>query len=275
MATTWIKSLHARKDRSILQSIAERTDYAMNEAKVEGGVPVSSYACDPRTVDEEFMLAKREYEYITGRSQGKRDVIAYHIRQSFKPGEVDAQTANEIGYKLAMSFTKGQHAFIVATHTDRQHYHNHIIFNSTNLSCDKKFKDFKRSGKAVRRISDLLCAEYGLSVIENPNPSKGKNYAEWLGTKEPSWQDKLRGKIDEVLPAYSSFEDFLVAMKTAGYTVNDKRKHITLLAPGQKNRRGLIHSAATTPKPLSVNVLQKQELFQQAAQAAFMFDLAC
>jgi len=74
-----MKPLHVRKDRTILQSITGRTNYAMNVEKMEGGVPVIGYACDPRTVDEEFMLTKREYEFITGRSQGKRDVIAYSV----------------------------------------------------------------------------------------------------------------------------------------------------------------------------------------------------
>jgi hypothetical protein len=233
MATTWIKALHPRKDRTIAQAISERTDYAKNPDKTNAGQLVTGYACDPRSADKEFLLSKREYEFITGRNQGRRDVLAYHIRQSFKPGEVDAETANKIGYELAMSFTKGKHAFLVATHIDKAHVHNHIVFNSTAISCDRKFKDFKRSGKAVRRISDLLCVQYGLSIIENPKPSKGENYAEWLGDKEPSWQEKLRRKIDEVLPACTSFEDFIAAMKAAGYIVNDKRKHITFTAPGQ------------------------------------------
>jgi hypothetical protein len=233
MAATWIKSLHQRKDRTIAQAISERTDYAKNPDKTNDGQLVTGYACDPRSADEEFLLAKREYEYITGRNQGKHNVLAYHIRQSFKPGETDAETANKIGYELALSFTHGKHSFIVATHVDKKHTHNHIIFNSTAINSDGKFNDFKRSGKVVRRISDLLCAQYGLSVIENPKPSKGENYAEWLGGKEPSWQEKLRRKIDGVLPSCSDFEGFLSAMKAAGYTVNEKRKHITFLAPGQ------------------------------------------
>ena len=108
MATTWIKALHVRKDRTVAQAIFERTDYAMNQDKTNNRQFVTGYACDPRSVDEEFILAKKEYEYITGRNQGQRDVLAYHIRQSFKPGETDAETANKIGYELAMRFTKGK-----------------------------------------------------------------------------------------------------------------------------------------------------------------------
>ena len=96
-----------------------RTDYAQNPDKTEQGQLVSSYKCSPLTVDEEFMLSKRQYELVTGRSQ-KNDVIAYQIRQSFKPGEITAEEANKVGYELAMRFTKGKYAFLVATHTDRE-----------------------------------------------------------------------------------------------------------------------------------------------------------
>jgi len=234
VATTWLKSLHIGMKRARSTVISDIIDYVKNPHKTDNGKLITSYGCNSQTADDEFILAKREYEFITGRDQGRRDVIAYHIRQSFKPGEIDAETANRIGYELAMSFTKGNHAFIVATHIDRKHIHNHIIFNSTALPCDRKFKDFKRSGKAVRRISDLLCLENGLSVIENPQPSKGSNYAKWLGNKEPTWQDKLRLKIDEVLPSCSTFDDFVASMIAAGYIYSDKRKHKTFLAPGQK-----------------------------------------
>ena len=239
MATTWIKSLHIGKKKSRSSVIADIIDYVKNPEKTDGGKLISSYACNSRVADEEFMLSKRQYEHITGRDQGRREVIAYHIRQSFKPGEVDAETANKIGYELAMSFTKGQHAFVVATHIDRKHIHNHIIFNSTAKSCDRKFNDFKRSGKVIRRISDILCIQNGLSVIENPKPSKGRNYAAWLGIKEPSEKDKLRRKIDEVLPGCKTFEDFIKAMEAADYKVNDNGKHITMLAPGKKQPRRL------------------------------------
>ena len=240
MATTWIKSLKVGRRQARSSVVANIIDYVKNPQKTDDGRLISSYSCDSRVADDEFMLSKKEYEHITGRNQGRREVIAYHIRQSFKPGEVDAETANKIGYDLAMSFTKGQHAFFVTTHIDRKHIHNHIIFNSTAITCDRKFDNFKNSTKAIRRISDLLCLQNGLSIIKNPKPSKGNNYAGWLGNKEPTWQDKLRWKIDEVLSSCSNFEDFLTAMKTAGYVINDKRQHISFLAPGQKQPTRLI-----------------------------------
>ena len=234
MAATWIKPLHVSKGKTIAQTLNERTDYAENPDKTKGGQFVRGYMCDPHTADEEFLLSKREYDYITERKRGNRNILAYHIRQSFKPGEITPELANSIGHELALRFTKGKHQFIVATHIDKFHIHNHVVFNSTTIDCTKKFNNFFGSSFAVRRLSDIICAEHGLSVIENPKPSQGKNYADWLGEKEPSWQEKLCRKIDEVLPSCSAFEDFLAAMKATGYEVNDKRKHITFLAPGQK-----------------------------------------
>ncbi len=112
-----------------------------------------------------LLLTKRQYDFVNGRRQ-KSDVIAYQIRQSFRPGEITAEEANRVGYELAMRFTKGKYAFIVATHTDREHIHNHIIYNSTALDSTRKFRDFLLSGLAVQRLSDLICLEHQLSVIE-------------------------------------------------------------------------------------------------------------
>ena len=180
------------------------------------------------------MLSKREYERVTGRKSGRNDVLAYHIRQSFKPGEVAPEEAGEIGRRLALSFTKGSHAFVVCTHIDKAHVHNHIIFNSTTLDCDRKFVDFFRSGRVVRKISDLLCAEHGLSIIENPKPSRG-SYGDWLGdSKPPTWKGIIKAKIDEIMPDCKTFDEFLDALRKAGYAVNSGGKYVSAQAPGQK-----------------------------------------
>ena len=106
-----------------------------------------------------------------------KEVIAYQIIQSFKPGEITPEKANELGYELAIRFTKGKHAFVVSTHTDKEHIHNHIIFNAFDLEGDRKFRDFLRSGRAVQKISDMICIENGLSVIE-AKWKKAKDQAE-------------------------------------------------------------------------------------------------
>ena len=114
MAATRLIALHKNKGKSVATCLKSRTDYAQNPEKTKQGELVSSYECSPLTVDEEFMLSKRQYELATGRRQ-KSDVIAYQIRQSFKPGEITAEEANKVGYELAMRFTKGKYAFIIAT----------------------------------------------------------------------------------------------------------------------------------------------------------------
>ena len=195
MAATRLIAMHQTKGRSIAKCLKNRTDYAKNEKKTDGGELVSSYECDPKLVEDQFLLSKREYAQITGRHRDG-DVIAYQIRQSFKPGEVAPEEANRIGYETAMRWTKGEHAFIVATHIDKAHIHNHIIYNSTNLDCDGKYRDFFRSGKALQKVSDLVCLEHGLSVI--------KRKKKWYEEKEPektleSDLQKEETKMDMVL----------------------------------------------------------------------------
>ncbi len=179
MAATRLIALHINKGKTIARCLGERIDYAQNEKKTEGGIYISSYECDPKTVQEEFLLSKRQYQHVTGRQQ-KNDVIAYQIRQSFWPGEVTPEEANQIGYELAMRFTKGKYAFVVATHTDRAHIHNHVIYNSTALDGSHKFQDFLRSGLAVQKVSDRICAEHGLSVIVPDPARKKKNSGRFL-----------------------------------------------------------------------------------------------
>lgn len=236
MATTRIIPIHIGKGRSVAKALHDVTDYMKNPLKTENGELVSSFMCAPETADTEFLLSKAQYLSLTGRDQGKKNVIAYHIRQSFKPGEITPEEANAIGYELAMRFTKGRHAFIVCTHTDRAHIHNHVAWNSTSLDCKSKWRDFFRSGRALRHLSDTLCVEHGLSVIEHPAQRRGKHYGAWLGDARPvSYKDKLRTAIDAALDRQpASFEEFLSLVQAEGYAINTSRKHITFLAPGQK-----------------------------------------
>ena len=218
MAATRLIALHKNKGKSVAACLKSRTDYAQNPDKTQQGELVSSYECSPLTVDEEFMLSKRQYELMTGRRQ-KNDVIAYQIRQSFKPGEITAEEANKVGYELAMRFTKGKYAFIVATHTDREHIHNHIIYNSTALDSTRKFRDFLLSGLAVQRLSDLICLEHQLSVIEiKPYRERQKRT---LYPPRESNRDKLCTVIDNILlnekPA--DFEAFLQKLEQQGYEI--------------------------------------------------------
>ena len=147
MATTRIMSLHIGKGRTVGKAISDIIDYVENPDKTDGGRLISSYQCDSRIADAEFLLSKRQYLARTGRKRGADDVIAYTIRQSFVPGEITPEEANRLGYELARRFTKGKHAFIVCTHVDKAHIHNHIIWNSTTLDHSRKFRDFLGSGR--------------------------------------------------------------------------------------------------------------------------------
>lgn len=236
MATTRLISMHQNKGKTISQCLGERTDYAKNSDKTNEGELISSYACDHKTVQGEFMLSKREYDEKTGRKQ-KNNVIAYQIRQSFKPNEVDAELANKIGYELGMRFTKGKHAFIVATHIDKAHIHNHIIFNSTSLDATRKYRDFLGSGKALAKVSDMICLENGLSIIEMPKKSKFSkgHYGKWLGDEKPlSHRDKLHNTIDEILAKKpKTFDGFLHLVSQAGYEIK-QGKNISFKSKEQK-----------------------------------------
>ena len=224
--------MHHNKGRSVSQSLHDRTEYAKNGEKTEGGELVSSYACDPRTVDEEFMLSKQEYLRITGR-QPRGDIIAWQIRQSFKPGEITPEEANQVGYETALRFTKGEHAFIVATHTDRAHIHNHIIFNSTNLDCDRKFRDFFFVGLALQKLSDIVCLEHALSVIKPRRPGEREKRNEY--PKSRSHREDIREFIDGILNEKKpkSFDEFLLLLEDQGYEIK-RGKNISIRGKNQK-----------------------------------------
>ena len=232
LAATRLIALHKNKGKSVAACLKSRTDYAQNPDKTNKGELVSSYECSPLTADEEFMLSKRQYELSTGRRQ-KNDVIAYQIRQSFKPGEITAEEANKVGYELAMRFTKGKYAFIVATHTDREHIHNHIIYNSTALDSTRKFRDFLLSGLAVQRLSDLICLEHQLSVIEI-KPYRERQKRTLYPPKESN-RDKLCSVIDGILLNEKpvDFEIFLQKLEQQGYEVK-RGKHTSVKGARQK-----------------------------------------
>ena len=231
MAATKLIAMHQNKGRSVMQCLKDRTDYAMNGEKTDEGKYISSYQCNPELVDLEFAQAKKEYLHKTWR-QPKGDVIAYQIRQSFKPGEITPEEANEVGYETGMRFTKGKHAFIVATHVDRAHIHNHIIFNSTNLECDRKFRDFWFSGIALQRLSDIICLEHGLSVIPKVKPSERQRRTKY--PERVSIRDVIREDILKCLDQKpADFEELLKLLQAQGYEIK-RGRHTAVCGKEQK-----------------------------------------
>lgn len=234
MATTRLMPLHTGKGRTVGTAIEAIIDYVENPEKTDNGRLITSWQCDSRVADREFLLSKQQYLRNTGRVRGADDVIAYHLRQSFRPGEITPEEANRLGCELARRFTKGNHAYIVCTHIDKAHIHNHIIWNSTALDERRKFRNFWGSTKAIRRLSDTICIENGYSIVENPK-GRGESYDKWLGSqKQLSHRERIRYAIDDALTQNpQSFEKLLELLQNAGYQVTDG-KVPSLLGEGQK-----------------------------------------
>ena len=216
MAATRIMSIHINKGKTARQCIGERLDYIMNPKKTDGGILVSTYACSPETAADEFMLFRQEYQQNTGRTQ-ENEVIGYHVRQAFKPEEITPEVANEIGNELASRMTDNHFAYVVATHIDKHHIHNHIIICSTDLNGQHKYRDVKQSAKDLTQISDSLCREHSLSVIQNPQ-DKTVTYDKWQGNQRRfTHRDELRMIIDMALRTQpDGFDALMQLLEEAG-----------------------------------------------------------
>ena len=233
MAATRIMSIHINKGKTARQCIGERLDYIMNPKKTDGGILISAYACSPETAADEFMLFRQEYQQNTGRTQ-ENEVIGYHVRQAFKPEEITPEEANEIGKELASRMTDGQFAYVVATHIDKHHIHNHIIICSTDLDGQHKYRDVKQSAKDLAEISDSLCREHGLSVIQNPQ-DKTVTYDKWQGNQRKfTHRDELRMIIDAALRMQpDGFDALMPLLEDAGCHIK-RGMHISIKPPEGK-----------------------------------------
>ena len=215
------------KIKPIKSTLSKALDYIQNPDKTDGKMLVSSFGCSYETADIEF-------EYTLSQALQKGNNLAFHLIQSFEPGEVDYQKAHEIGKQLADAVTKGQHEYVLTTHIDKGHVHNHIIFCAANFVDHHKYNSNKRSYYGIRNMSDKLCRENGLSVVVPGKGSKGKSYAEYQAEKTgTSWKGKLKTAIDALIPQVSSFEELLQRLQAAGYEVKPG-KYISCRAPGQE-----------------------------------------
>lgn len=212
--------LHAGKDRTVGNAISAIIDYVENPIKTDEGRLITCWECNSQIADAEFLYTKQEYIKRTGRIRGADDVIAYHLRQSFLPGEITPEEANRLGRELVTRLTRGNHAFIVCTHIDKHHIHNHIIWNSTTLDATKKFRNFMGSSRAVRRLNDTVCVENGYSIVVNPK-RHGQSYNKWLGDrKKASRREIFCQDIDAaLLKQPKSFEEMLILLEEMGYEI--------------------------------------------------------
>ena len=175
MAATMLIPLHHVRSKSVAECLKRSIDYVRDSRKTEDEKYVSTYGCDPKSIEEQFLLSRKIYEDNV-RKPHKKDIIAYQIRQAFKPGEISPEKANELGYELAMKFTKGKHAFIVTTHTDKHHIHNHVVFNAVAIDGKSRFRNMYFSSYVLSRISDMLCLENNLSVIQSRYEDRIRKY---------------------------------------------------------------------------------------------------
>ena len=215
------------KIKPVKSTLSKALDYIENPDKTDGKMLISSFGCSYETADIEF-------GYTLSQALDKGNNLAFHLIQSFAPGEVDYEKAHEIGKQLADAVTKGQHEYVVTTHIDKGHIHNHIIFCAVNFVDHHKYNSNKRSYYGIRNMSDKLCRENGLSVVVPGRGSKGKSYAEYQAEKTgTSWKGKLKIAVDALIPQVSSFEELLQRLQAAGYEIKPG-KYVSCRAPGQE-----------------------------------------
>ena len=215
------------KIKPIKSTLSQALDYIQNPDKTDEKILVSSFGCSYETADIEF-------EFTIAQALDKGNNLAHHLIQSFAPGEVDYEKAHEIGRQLADAVTKGQHEYVLTTHIDKGHIHNHIIFCAVNFVDHHKYNSNKRSYYGIRNMSDKLCRENGLSVVVPNKGSKGKHYAEYQAEKTgTSYKGKLKIAVDTLIPQVSSFEELLSRLQAAGYEIKTG-KYISCRAPGQE-----------------------------------------
>ena len=215
------------KIKPVKSTLKKALDYIQNPDKTDGKMLVSSFGCSPETADIEFA-------FTIAQALDRGNNLAHHLIQSFEPGEVDYQKAHENGKQLADAVTKGQYEYVLTTHIDKGHVHNHIIFCAVNFVDHHKYNSNKRSYYGIRNMSDRLCRENGLSVVVPGKGSKGKSYAEYLAEKTgTSWKGKLKIAVDGLIPQVSSFEELLSRLQAAGYEIKPG-KYVSCRAPGQE-----------------------------------------
>ena len=246
------------KTHPIKSTLKKAIEYIIKLDKTDDSILVSSFCCTPETADMEFELTQK-----LANASGSN--LARHIIQSFKPNETTPEQAHEIGMKLAESVLGGKYEFVLSTHVDKNNIHNHIIFNAVSFVDYKKYHSNKKTYNLIRRTSDRLCREYGLSTIE-AGKDKGKSYKEYTAEKNgTSWKAKLKRTIDTVIPRARDFDDFLRLMEQSGYEIK-KGKYISFRAAGQerytraKTLGGNYTAEAITDRILNKSKIKKPSL---------------
>ena len=222
MAVTKIKAIRGTLSKAIA--------YILNPEKTDEKLLVSSYGCASETAAREFEWTRRIAEQ---KGMNPVRIIARHVIQSFEIGEVTPELAHEIGKQFADEILGGKYEYVLTTHIDKDHVHNHLIFNAVDFVDYHAYKSYKRIYYDMREVSDRLCKENGLSVIP-PSQNKGMSYKEYTEAKRgTSWKQKLKQTIDRLVITAMDYDDFLRLMQEAGYEIKPG-KYISFRAEGQE-----------------------------------------
>lgn len=214
------------KTHPIKSTLKAAIDYICNPAKTDGSLLISTYGCSAETADIEFAWT-RQHAIDKGENLGR------HLIQAFAPGEVTPEEAHQIGLELAKEILGGKYEFVLTTHIDRGHIHNHVIWNAVSFTDHRHYHSNKRSYYEIRRASDRLCKEHGLSVVV-PGQEKGKSYVEHQAIRNgTSYKAKLKAAIDRLLPACADLEDLLCRLQEEGYEIR-RGKYISCRASNQE-----------------------------------------
>lgn len=222
MAVTKIKAIRGTLSKAIA--------YILNPEKTDEKLLVSSYGCASETAAREFEWTRKIAEQ---KGMNPVRIIARHVIQSFEIGEVTPELAHEIGKQFADEILGGKYEYVLTTHIDKDHIHNHLIFNAVDFVDYHAYKSYKRIYYDMREVSDRLCKENGLSVIP-PSQNKGMGYKEYTEAKRgTSWKQKLKQTIDRLVITAKDYDDFLRLMQEAGYEIKTG-KYISFRAEGQE-----------------------------------------
>ncbi len=200
------------KIHAIKATLPKAIKYITDPGKTDGQTLISTFACGAET-------AAFDFQYALSKTKESDPNKAFHLIQSFFPGEVSYEEAHKVGVELADKVLEGKYSYVVSTHIDKGHIHNHIIFCAADNIDHKKYNDCKKSYWRIQNLSDELCTEHGLSVI-SPSGGRGKTYKEWLSDKQgDAWKTKLKIHIDEAIKQSESYEDFCALIRAKGYEI--------------------------------------------------------
>lgn len=225
------------KIHPIKSTLKKALDYIENPDKTDEKLFVSSYGCSYETADIEFQM-------LLDQAFKKGNNLAHHLIQAFEPGETTPEQAHEIGKQLADEVLQGKYSYVLTTHIDKGHVHNHLIFCAVDMVNHRKYNSNRQSYAYIRRTSDRLCQENGLSVVK-PGKAKGKTYAEWDAQKKgKSWKAKLKIAIDAAIPQAKDFDGFLRLMEAQAMKSNKANIfHSALWQTASVPDRNALHAA--------------------------------